>query len=450
MTILDALLERRDPLRERDTESRAIRDNDLWGAWAAGEDTPGGIDPSTGVRVSRDGTLAVAAAWACMSLIGDSIATLPVDAVVDLPSGQTKSYGQRPPWLDAPNREQTKIDFIFNQVVSMLADGAAFVYTPRDRRGDIVEAWTLNPDWCRVFRERQPDGSLALVYYVMVSAGQQSPVGPFRLVAGTEMFHINAFQASSGWPRGISPIEAQRQLFGSAIAGQEMGARFFGHGMNAAGVIEATDDMTIEQARELKADFGKANGGFRKMHLPPVLTGGATFKPIQISPEQAQFIEQRRFSVEEIARVFRVPPYLIGDMSKTSSWGTGIEQMNMGFVTYTLRPWIERLEAAWTRHMLLFEKGARIQFDVAGLLRGDHAARAQYYKFMFNTGAMSPNQIATAEGLEPFDLGDQHYYPVTTAPIGTQPATVLKQIITEDGVTVEDEQPAQGGDDGAT
>lgn len=421
MSLLGELLRRGDPV-----ESRAIYATDYWGEWAAGNDNPGGLDPATGVNVTRDTALGVSAVWACMSLIGDSIATLPVDTFATNDDGSRgKPYRPRPSWLDNPNGEQTKVDFIFNQVVSLLGDGNAFVYTVRNRKGDVVEAWTLNPDWVQVYRE-YVNGKLQLVYYVNVTAGQQSPVGPFRIVAGPEMFHIMAFQASSGWPRGLSPIERARRMFGSGIAGQEMGARFFGHGMNAAGVIEVPDDFTIEQARELKRDFSTANGGLSKMHLPPVLTGGAKFNAIQISPEQAQFIEQRKFSVDEIARFFRVPPHMIGNLEKTTSWGTGIEQQSIGFVRYTLRPWIERLEEAWSKHMLLFEpKGTRVGFDVDGLMRGDAAAQAAYAQARFQTG-WTHNDVRHYFGEAPIDDGDTSYFPVNFAPVGTEPLKVAK------------------------
>ncbi len=422
MTLLSAISRQRDP-----EEKRTVTNSEFWGAWASGENDLPGVDNATGVQVSRASALGVSAVWACISLIADSIATLPVDTYTVDADGVRNPSRPRPVWMDVPNPEQTKVDFIFNQVASLLADGNAFIYNVLDRKGDVVEAWTLSPDTVQVYRERQLDGSVRLVYYVMISKGQQSPVGPFRIEAGPEMFHVMAFQASSNWPRGIAPLEVARRMFGSGIAGQEMGARFFGHGMNAAGVIETPDEMTIDQARELKKDFTAANSGISKMHLPPVLTAGASFKPIQITPEQSQFIEQRRFSVEEIARFFRVPPYMIGDLAKTTSWGTGVEQQGIGFVTYTLRPWIERLEEAWSRRMLFMQPGVRVAFDVEGLLRGDQAARADYYQKQFYVGAMSPNDIAKAEGRKPIGPdGDTYYYPVAMAPVGTEPIKIAK------------------------
>lgn len=420
MTLLDALLTRRDPV-----EGRAITDSSFWGAWRRGDEFLMDGDSSTGVRVNRETALALSTVWACVSLIGDSISTLPVDAYTLNDDGSLKLQ-PRPGWLDMPNPEQTRVEFIFGVVASLLLDGVAPIYTLRDRKGDVIEAYALDPRWVQIRREPQPDGTLQIVYYVMVAKGMQSPVGPFRVVAGSEMFHINAFQANSSWPRGIPPLEVARLMFGGAIAGQEMGARFFGQGMNASGYIKAPD-MTNDQAKQLKADFTQANSGLRKMHLPPVLTGGAEWQPMQINPEQAQFLQQRQFSVEEIARFFRVPPFMIGELQKSTSWGTGIEQQGIGFVRYTLRPWIERLEESWRRHMLIFQPGWKFRFDVDELMRGDAAGRANYYKARFMTASMTPNDIHRAEGepLQTGDDGDIYYYPVAMAPVGSQPSSVL-------------------------
>ena len=405
MTLLNALARGRDP------ESRAITSSSFWKAWAAGDESLPGNDDATGVRVDRTGALGLSAVWACISLIADSIATLPVDTFTTDADGVTlKPARPRPAWLDQPNPEQTNVDFTFNQVASLLSEGNAFVYNVLDRRGNVIEAWVLDPTYVYVLREpSRTTGRLTLAYYVMVEQGQQSPVGPFRIEAGPEMFHVVAFQTAANWPRGIAPLEVARRMFGSAIAGQEMGARFFGHGMNAAGVIETDEDMQMQQARDLKRNFAEANRGVRNMHMPPVLTNGAKFKQIQITPEQSQFIEQRRFSVEEIARFFRVPPYMVGELSKTTTYGSGVEEQGIGFVTYTLRPWIARLERAWTRRMLFTTPGVQIKFDVDGLERGDRAARADYYQKQFMVGAMSPSDISRSEGRGPIEGGDIYY-----------------------------------------
>ena len=441
MTLLDALLAKRDPVAQRAISPSMI-------PWGRGE-LDIGVDDATGVRVNRDTALGVSAVWACVSLISDSVATLPIDTYTRQ-AGVLKQYKPRPGWLDVPNPEQTSVDFKFGTVASLLLDGNAFFYTVRDRKGEIVEVWCLDPRWVQVRREFQDDGSLALNYYVMVGKGMQSPVGPFKVSAGSEMFHIMAFQPNSSWPRGIGPLEVARLMFGSGIAGQELGARYFGHGMNASGVIEVEDELTIEQARELKQDFGNSNSGLRKMHLPPVLTGGAVWKQIQISPEQAQFIEQRKFSVDEIARFFRVPPHMIGNLEKTTSWGTGIEQQSIGFVRYTLRPWLERIEDAWSRYMLLFQPGVQIRFDVDALLRGDSAAQADYWQKRFMSGSASANDQRKAFGEEPIEKdGDVYYFPVNMAPVGTEPLKIGKEPAEDAPPTPGEAPPVGVGDVGA-
>lgn len=411
MSLVSALSRFRDPV-----DARAITPAQL--AWSRGDDITG-YNAATGVRIDRETALGVSAVWACVSLISDSVATLPLEAYRKTDGTPARYSGPGLAWLDRPNPEQTLVDFKFGTVASLLLDGNAFIYTVRDRKGDVVEAWLLDPRWVQVRREFQPDGSLALNYYVTVAKGMQSPVGPFKVTAGPEMFHIMAFQPNSSWPRGIGPLDVAKMMFGSGIAGQEMGGRYFGSGFNASGVIEYPEDMTPEQARELKDDFARANSGLRKMHLPPVLTGGATWKQIQISPEQAQFIEQRKFSVDEIARFFRVPPHMIGNLEKSTSWGTGIEQQSIGFVTYTLRPWLERIEEAWSRNMLVFQPNTFFRFDTTSLLRGDAASQAAYWEFRFRTASASPNDIKAAYGEQPVPDGDKLYFPVNMAPVGT-------------------------------
>jgi HK97 family phage portal protein len=234
------------------------------------------------------------------------------------------------------------------------------------------------------------------------------------------MFHIVGFQTNSGYPRGLPPLEIARMMYGGAIASQEMGARYFGAGMNASGVIEVPGDLLPEQARELKEDFKRRNAGLKNMHMPPVLTGGAQFKQLTISPEQSQFLQQREFSVNEVARWFRVPPHMIGQVDRSTSWGSGIEYQGMQFLNFTLRPWIQRLEDAWTKWMLIFDKGARVGFDVRELLRGDHKARGDYYMARFQTASITPNQIRVAEGEKPEDGGDVYYYPANQVPVGEE------------------------------
>jgi len=421
VSIIDALLSRRDPVDERALTPQQI-------AWARGDEMAAYYDPA-GVQVDRDGMLGLSAVWACVSLIGDSIANLPLHVYTN-DNGAPKRAPE-PDWLETPNPEQTIVDVKFGVIASLLLHGNAYLYTVRDAKMNIVEVWLLDPRWVYVRREYQPDGSLGLNYYVLVAKGMQSPVGPFKVPAGPDMFHIMAFQPSSSWPMGIGPLDVARMLFGGAIAGQEMATRFFSQGFNASGVIEHPDDLQLEQARQLKEDFAAANtGGPRKMHLPPVLTGGAQYKQIQITPEQSQFLQQRQFAVDEICRWFRVPPHMVGNMQKETSWGTGIEQQSIGFVNHTLMPWMGRIEKSWTRHMLTFQPGAYFRFDPTMLLRGDMKSLADYGMKMHAFGALNANEFrAKYLDLPAFEGGDDHYFMINTAPVGYQPVMFEKDKI---------------------
>lgn len=437
MSLLDALLSRSDPVEERGIDPSTLP----WTRTEGSFFTPGGVN------VDRDSMLGVSAVWACVSLISDSIATLPL-GVCKTVDGAPQA-AQFPGWLDEPNPEQTLIDFVFGTVASLLLHGNAYIYTTRDAKQNILEAWVLDPRWVYVRREQQPNGKLGLNYYVQVGKGMQSPVGPFVVPAGPDMFHITAFQPNSSWPMGISPLDQARMLLAGAIAGQEMGTRWFSQGFNAAGVIEVPDDLQIDQAREIKQDFKDANtGGPRKMHYPPVLTGGATWKQIQINPEQAQFLQQRQFGIDEIARWFRVPPHMIGNLEKTTSWGSGIEEQNIGFVTYTLRPWITRIERSWTDNMLTFQPGQYFRFDTTDLMRGNMAALSDYGLKTHMFGALSPNEFRSKYlGLPPYEGGETYYFPVNTAPVGTEPIRLDKPVVDIPGADVlqTDKQSVGGG-----
>lgn len=369
-----------------------IRSEDFWGAWARGDDVPSS-STLAGVSVTRESAVQLSAVWACVRLLSDTISTLPVGTFRRENGARLPT--ERKSWLDAPNPEQTRVEFVEQQVGSLLLDGTAYVMVVRDRFGDPVELWNVHPD--RVTPKRE-DGRV--VYHLRDGAST------LRL-SSSDMFHIPAF----AWPgelRGVSPLEHARRVIGLGLASHEFAERFYGQGMNQSGVIETQDDLTVEQARELKADFSRANGGLAKSHLPAVLVR-AKWAPMTVTPEQAQFLESRKYSTAEIARWFRVPPHLIGDVDRSTSWGTGIEEQNIGFVTYGIRHWLERLELAWTKHLLL-DPEEFVKFNVDGLLRGDQKSRFEAYGVARQWGWMSADDVRAKEDLAPLPEGQGSEY----------------------------------------
>lgn len=390
MTLLGGLL-----------RERAIKDEDLWGRWARGDD----VDDTPGRRVSPDAAMQLSAVWACVSLISDAISTLPL-GVYERRDGARLPVRQQPRWVAEPNPEQDPAQWVSQQVVAMLLDGTAYVYTPRGRRQEITEAWNVPA------RMVTPRRRGEITYDV------SDPRHGQLTLTRAEMFHVPALS----WPgelRGIAPLEAARHMLTAGLGAQEFAERFYAQGFSAAGVVEVPGDLTIEQARELKQDFGRMNGGVRRSHLPAVLTQGAQWKTSRVTPEQAQFLETRRFSVMEIARFFRVPPHMIGDVERSTSWGSGIEQQGIAFVTHTLLPWLSRLEQAYTRHLLMFERGAFAKFNVAGLMRGDFKSRMDGYATAIANGLMCADDVRALEDQPPLPdgLGQTFYVQGALRPV---------------------------------
>ncbi len=407
MSVLAALLPR---------AHRAIRDEDVWGPWARGEDIDLGRN-YTPVRVTRENAQALAAVWACRNLIAGTIASLPWDVMIRR-GGTRRPFRPRPAWVGTPNVEQTHMEFLEQVVESLLLDGTAYVYTPRGSDGRVTETWCVHPHHVRPRRE---DGQV--VYDVWDDAGQITLRGGL----GGRMFHIPAY-APPGALRGMPPLEVARTMIGGGLAAQEFAARFWGQGMSASGIIQvpAGVDMSREQREELREDFRRIFHGLRRAHLPAVLTGGATWQPLTITPEQAQFIESRKFTKADIATFFMVPPHLISDVERSTSWGTGIEEQAISFVTYTLRQWIVRIEQSFTKYLLFDLPGTFLRMNVEGLLRGQLENRFRAYATGRQWGWLSADEIRALEDMPPIggDAGEGYLSPanmqILTGPGGTE------------------------------
>lgn len=403
MSVIGALL-RRPP------EARAIRDEDVWGAWASGDGIPGRL--YSPVRVTRETAQALSAVWACRALIAGTIATLPWDVFTRRDGGRFR-FRPRPAWVGQPNAEQTRAQLVEQIVESMLFDGTAFVYTPRDERGFVREVWCVDPR--RVDIRRTDEG---LRYDVRTDSGVVTLRGGLM----GEMFHIPAY-APPGGLRGMPPLEVARTMIGAGLAAQEFAARFYRQGMTATGIIEVPQGAEVD-SRQLREDFRAIYGGARNAYLPAVLTGGAQWKPLSITPEQAQFIEARQLTKEDIATFFLVPPHLISKVDRTTSWGSGIEEQNIAFVTYTLRQWIARIELAFTTWALADLPGVFLRIIVDGLLRGNTEARYRAYAIGRQWGWLSADDVRLLEDMPPLPDGQGQTYltPLNMAPANVAPS----------------------------
>ncbi|MEU8086329.1 phage portal protein [Micromonospora sp. NPDC049101] len=360
---------------------------------------------ASGQDINPERARTLVAVWSCQSLIADGVATLPIDTYRKVKKNGKREALDNPGWLVEPNAFETPYTFWHKVMVSLLGeDGNAFIHLTRDGgnpRGSIIAAFVLDPSQVVV----DEDSSTPLYEY-----GGQT-------FNATEILHIPAF-TKPGQRRGLSVIEHAAEAIGLGLAAEEFGARFFSQGTTMSGVIEHPGNPKPGEVAILARMLKKSHTGIKNSHAVGVLTGGASWKSISITPEQAQFLETRRFQNIQIAQLYRVPPHLI-DPTVTSSWGSGVEEQNKFFVDYTLVPWLTRLEQAISR---LLPNGQYVKFNVDARLRAKTAERFAAYVQAVNNGIMSLDEVRALEDLEPIPggKGKVHVRPLNVTPVGAE------------------------------
>jgi HK97 family phage portal protein len=367
-------------------ESRAISFQTIWG-------TGGDIEilNQAGTVVNPETVFKVNAIFSAVSLISDTISTLPVDSYIRR-DGARFAFRPRPAWVQQPDIDTTKEAFYGSLIVSMLLDGNGFVRVFRDGSGRVINMTVLNPSKVEIRKNKV--GEVVYVY-----EGEGKPLNK------NEMIHIPDV-VRPGEIRGISRVTALKDNFGLALALESYAARFFGQGATTQGLIEFPGNLTPEQAKQLVDGFDARHRGFRKAHKTGVLSGGAKYVNTSVENDKAQFIDSRRMAVEDVARAFNIPPHLLG-LPGTNTYSS-VEQNNIAFVTHTLRPIVQKLESAFTPLMANEPGGstAFIKFTLDGLLRGDAATRFSAYSTGLQAGYLTINDIRRLEDLAPVDGGD--------------------------------------------
>jgi HK97 family phage portal protein len=370
-------------------EQRAVSFQTVWGA---GE--PWGLQSEAGVNVTTKKSFEIVAFFSAVSLISDTISTLPCGAYLRI-GATRRPLNPRPVWLDQPDIDLSTRAAFFQQVFSsLLVHGNSYTRVFRDAQGQVVNLVNLNPE--KVEIQRSKVGRKIFRYE-----------GENRPLSGDEIIHIVDL-ILPGDLKGLSRVETLKQSLGLNIALSDYAARFFGTGASTAGVIEFPGNLTSEQAKQLADGFdARHRNGSRRAHKTGVLSGGAKFVATQLDPEASQALESRKFAVEEIARAFNVPLHLLG-VPGTASYAS-VEQNNLQFVSMTLRPLAEKVEAAFSR---LLPGDAFIKFQFGDLLRADLTARVQSYSVGAQAGFYSTNDIRRLEDMEPVENGDQYRVPL--------------------------------------
>jgi HK97 family phage portal protein len=363
----------------------------------------------SGENVTVDGSLQIGTVWACVRLIAQTIATLPLQ-VFRTDSG---GHGVIAPdhalyrlLHDRPNADMTAVEFWEAAVSHLLLWGNAYLAVRR-MGARIAAIYPMRPD--RVTVRREPDGSLTYSY---------TWNGQTETLRDSDVLHIKGFSLDGYL--GLSPIAMARNSLGAARAAERASAAIFRNGMRPSGTLTAPGYLTPAQREDAKKILENFKGAQNNGSVP-LLEGGWKFDSLSIPPNDAQMLETRAFNVEELCRWFDVPPIMIGHMEKTTSWGSGVEQIMLHFYTTCLRTHLVRIESAINTGLLTPNdqaKGVFARFNHEGLLRADSTGRASYLSTMVQNGLMTRNEARAKENLPRIEGGDDLTAQSNLAPIG--------------------------------
>lgn len=362
---------------------------------------------TSGKRVNARSSMQMTAVYSCVRILSEAVAGLPLHLYEYTDGGSKEKAVKHPLYFllhDEPNPEMTSFVFRETLMTHLLLWGNAYAQIIRNGKGEIMALYPLMPDRMEVDRDEK-----GRLYYEYTTSSDDAPINKKSTVKlrPLDVLHIPGLGFDG--LVGYSPIAMAKNAIGMAIACEEYGAKFFANGAQPSGVLEHPG--TLKDPSRVRESWQQTFGGSQNANKVAVLEEGMKYTPISISPEQAQFLETRKFQINEIARIFRVPPHMVGDLEKSSF--SNIEQQSLEFVKYTLDPWVSRWEQSMVRSLLTEEEKKRyfIKFNVDGLLRGDYQSRMTGYATARQNGWMSANDIRELENLDriPAELGGDLY-----------------------------------------
>ncbi len=364
------------PILSRLFKSRAEPKNSLFGS------TYSFFFGSTnsGKTVNERTAMQTTAVYACVRILAETIASLSLHTYMNTETGKEKAR-EHPMYhllSDSPNPEMTSFVFRETLMGHLLLWGNSYSQIIRDGHGKVVALYPLLPDKMKV--ERSENGE---IYYIYNSEGKD------YLLRNTEVLHIPGLGFDG--LIGYSPIAMAKNAIGMALATEEYGAKFFSNGANPGGVLEHPG--VVKDPHRIRDSWNQVYQGTSNAHRVAVLEEGMKFSPIGIPPEQAQFLETRKYQTEEICRIFRVPPHLVGDLERATF--SNIEHQSISFVVHTIRPWLVSIEQSINKALFSDKEKEKyfVSFLVEGLLRGDYESRMRGYSIGIQNGFMSPNDV---------------------------------------------------------
>jgi HK97 family phage portal protein len=362
-------------------EERAVSFQAVWGSGDFLD-----LGTNAGTHIDSTTALQINAVFSAVSLISDTISTLPVDSYIRR-DGARYPFRPRPQWVTKPDVDTTKEAFYGSVIVSLLLDGNGFIRVYSNPQGEVVNLVVLNPLDVDIRRN-----GLGRVQFIV--RGEDRPLTAEEVIFIPDLVRPGSI-------RGVSRVEALKENLGLATALENYAATFFGSGTQTSGVLEVPGNLTADQAKALQGAFDSRHRGWSKAHRTAVLSGGAQYKPTNVPNDQAQFLDSRRMAVEDVARAFNVPPHLLG-LPGTTSYAS-VEQNNLAWVTHCLRPIVQKIEGALSPLMARYAGGdtAFIKFNLDGLLRADINSRMSAYSTGLQSGFLTINDVRRLEDLPP-------------------------------------------------
>ncbi len=343
----------------------------------------------SGKPVNAQTAIQLSAVYACVRVISETVASLPLGVYEATDDGSQKATDHSLYFLlhDEPNSEMTS--FVLREVMlaHLLLYGNSYCQILRSGRNQITGLYPLLPDHMEVDRDK--NGMLTYTY--STSTGQRVIMAP------EEVLHIPGLGFDG--VMGYSPIALERNAIGLGIASEEYGSKFFSNGARPSGIL--THPNTVKNPAALRESWNSIYGGSGNANRVAILEEGMRFEPIAIPNNEAQFLETRKFQVDEICRIFRVPPHLVGDLEHATF--SNIEHQSIDFAVHTIRPWLVRIEQSMNRALFSDEEKGRfyVQFNIDGLMRGDYKSRMEGYAIARQNGWMSANDIRALENQNP-------------------------------------------------
>ena len=361
---------------------------------------------AAGKTVTERSAMQMTAVYACVRILSEAVAGLPLQVYKYNADGGKEKALDHPLYLllhDEPNPEMSSFVFRETLMTHLLLWGNAYAQIIRNGKGEVVALYPLMANKMRVDR----DDKGQLYYSYNRSTDEALTDTGTVILSPRDVLHIPGLGFDG--LVGYSPIAMAKNAIGLAIAAEEYGSKFYANGAAPSGVLEHPG--TIKDPSRVRESWQSTFGGSGNSNKVAVLEEGMKYTPISISPNEAQFLETRKFQINEIARIFRVPPHMVGDLEKSSF--SNIEQQSLEFVKYTLDPWVIRWEQSIQRTLFTQEEKKQyfVKFNVEGLLRGDYQSRMQGYATARQNGWMSANDIRELENLDriPEEAGGDLY-----------------------------------------